>query len=314
MNFYHVLWTVPMKKNRWHYSYEDNVKMTIYYYGLSVAYLKKLNQKIDLYTDSEGKKILDHLPYDNIYVVLDNMDKNIPGCNWAAGKIESFKYSKLGDIYIDGDVFIKKQECLDKLLENTNFDGYFAGLENPQQRPFTCKKNDPNYEIKKNKYNMIYWDYNKIMEGFDFPLNIPIYGLNACNGGLVIFNNQEYKDKYLYAYDYMLNQIKNSEKVKKEYEKNYYLCLDLITEQRFFYEIGKEYKLGFLIDHWKRDDNIDYRLSKQANAIGFQHVLSGVKYDLLDTCIRNLKIVDKNIYSLCYKKANKFYNLKYLNS
>ena len=255
--------------------------MTIYYYGLSVAYLKKLNQKIDLYTDSEGKKILDHLPYDNIYVVLDNMDKNIPGCNWAAGKIESFKYSKLGDIYIDGDVFIKKQECLDKLLENTNFDGYFAGLENPQQRPFTCKKNDPNYEIKKNKYNMIYWDYNKIMEGFDFPLNIPIYGLNACNGGLVIFNNQEYKDKYLYAYDYMLNQIKNSEKVKKEYEKNYYLCLDLITEQRFFYEIGKEYSfppevLAILKEYLENERKI---IHKEASVIYFaEAVVSSILF------------------------------------
>lgn len=304
MNFYHVLWTQPMKKNRWYYSYEDNVRMTIYYYGLSVAYLKKLNQTIDLYTDSEGKKILEHLPYDNIYVVLDDMDKDIPGCNWAAGKIESFKYSKLGDIYIDGDVFIKRQECLDKILENTNFDGYFAGVENPQQLPFTSNEDDPDYEIKKNKYNMIYWEYNKLMEDFDFPLNIPIYGLNACNGGLVIFNNQEYKDKYLYAYDYMLNQIKNSERIKEEYEKNGYLCLDLITEQRFFYEVGKEYKLGFLLDYWERDNDIDYRLCKQANAIGFQHVLSNAKYDLLDRCIRNLKIVDENIYNLCFNKEN----------
>ena len=304
MTFYHVLWTTPMKKNRWYYSYEENVKMTIYYYGLSVAYLKKLNQRINLYTDSEGEKILKHLPYDNIYIVLDDMDKNIPGCNWAAGKIESFKYSKLGDIYIDGDVFIKRQECLDKLVENTNFDGYFAGLENPHQLPFTCSEDDPNYEINKNKYNMIYWDFNKLMEDFDFPLNIPIYGLNACNGGLIVFNNQEYKDKYLYAYDYMMNQIKNSEKIKEEYERNYNLCLDLITEQRFFYEIGKEYKLGFLLDYWKRDDDIDYRLCKQANAIGFQHVLSNAKYDLLDRCIRNLKIVDENIYNLCFNKEN----------
>jgi hypothetical protein len=309
MNFYHVLWTVPMKKIRWYYSYEENVKMTIYYYGLSVAYLKNLNQKIDLYTDSEGKKILEHLPYDNIYVVLDDMDENIPGCNWAAGKIESFKYSKLGDIYIDGDVFIKRQECLDKLLENTNYDGYFAGLENPHQLPFTCEEDDPNYELLKNKYNMIYWDYNKIIEDFDFPLEIPVYGMNACNGGLVVFNNQEYKDKYLYAYDYMMKQIKESDVVKEEYNKNFNLCLDLITEQRFFYEIGKEYKLGFLLDYWKRDDDISYRLNKQANSIGFQHVLSSVKYDLLDKCILNLKNVDKNIYDLCCEKANKLCNL-----
>lgn len=309
MTFYHVLWTTPMKKNRWYYSYEENVKMTIYYYGLSVAYLKKLNQRINLYTDSEGEKILKHLPYDNIYVVLDDMDKNIPGCNWAAGKIESFKYSKLGDIYIDGDVFIKKQECLDKISENTFFDGYFAGLENPQQIPFKYKENDPNYELNKNKYNMIYWDFNKVMENFDFPLDIPVYGLNACNGGLVVFNNQEYKDKYLYAYDYMLKQIKESDAVKEEYKKNCYLCLDLITEQRFFYEIGKEYKLGFLLDYWKRDDDINYGLSKQANNIGFQHVLSSIKYDLLDKCILNLKNVDKNIYDLCYEKVNKLCNL-----
>lgn len=309
MTFYHVLWTTPMRKNRWYYSYEENEKMTIYYYGLSVAYLKKLNQRINLYTDSEGEKILNHLPYDNIYVVLDDMDKNIPGCNWAAGKIESFKYSKLGDIYIDGDVFIKKQECLDKISENTLFDGYFAGLENPQQIPFKCKENDPNYELNKNKYNMIYWDFNKIMENFMFPLDIPVYGLNACNGGLVVFNNQEYKDKYLYAYDYMLKQIKESDVVKEEYKKNCYLCLDLITEQRFFYEIGKEYKLGFLLDYWKRDDDINYGLSKQANNIGFQHVLSSIKYDLLDKCILNLKNVDKNIYDLCYEKVNKLCNL-----
>ena len=59
----------------------------IWYYALSVAYAKRSGASIDLYTDTLGSKLLSDIPYDNIYVTLDDLPSDLNPRFWAAGKM-----------------------------------------------------------------------------------------------------------------------------------------------------------------------------------------------------------------------------------
>ena len=291
MNFCHAHWSKPMKIQRWGFEFDLHREVILYHYSLSVAYIKKLGQTIDLYTDSEGADLLGHLPYDNIYVVLDDMDDRIDYYNWAAGKIEALKHMKLGDVYIDGDVFIKTQKCLDKIIGSKIYDGFFFGHENPAQEGFM----DMN----------IYEDYEILISHYDYPENIQKYGPSGCNAGLILFHNQEYKDDFINAYEYLLKQIINNPPiVENDYDKR--VCFDLIMEQRFLWETGQKYNIEFLIDYWQRDEDNIRNLNTQANSIGVQHVIGEQKYSLLNKCISTLQKINPDIYQKSYQKLQSY--------
>lgn len=289
MNFFHTYWSKPETSRRWDVDYNRHIESTIYFYSLSVAFIKRLGYTIDLYTDSKGKETLGHLPYDNIYIILDNMN-DVPECNWAAGKIESLKYAKLGDVYIDGDVFIKKESCVDIIRKANRYDAFFQGHESISQL-----NNGDEY---------IYYSDNIALEDFDFPIGIPTFGKDAYNSGVIIFNNQTYKDEFIKAYEYVLQQVVKNKFVNIRYKINPDCCLDIIMEQRFLYEIGKSYKVGTLLDYWKAvDKNAEgYKtINDQANEIGFQHVLGFKKYEREE--IEKCKVTLKKINSQIYKDA-----------
>lgn len=293
MNFYHVYWSKPANNKRWDIGHKQIIG-NLWLYSLSVAYLKRLGQTIDLYTDTEGKKLLGHLPYDNIYTVLDDIPTDTPDCCWAYGKIFSLPYVNIGDIYIDGDVFIKSEKCINKLKEHIKYDGYFGGLECPDQIPFNMDETDDRYHFHKMCKENIYWDHNAWICTYDFPNDIPVYGKYACNGGVIIFNNEEYKHKFIESYEYMLSQIKNDNSFLELYKTDKKLCVDLIFEQRFLYELGKNYKMGFLLDYNNRGE--DLKLTPQADEIGFQHIICPIKYSFIDKYKHILKNIDKDIY------------------
>lgn len=291
MNFCHVHWSKPMRQQRWGFEIETHRKVILYHYSLSVAYIKKLGQTIDLYTDSEGTDLLGHLPYDNIYIVLDNMDDRIQYYNWAAGKIEGIKHMKIGDVYIDGDVFIKTQNCLDRIESSKIYDGFFFGHENPGQEGHSQLK--------------IYSYYEYYMHHYSYPQGVPKYGQSACNGGLILFHNQQYKDEFIYSYEYLLQQIMDSPPIIDDDVENK-VCLDLIMEQRFLWEIGQKYKIEYLIDYWQRDEDNIRNLNTQANFVGVQHVIGDQKYSLLNKCISVLQKINPDIYQKSYEKLQSY--------
>jgi hypothetical protein len=295
MNFFHTYWSKPETSRRWDVDYNRHIESTIYFYSLSIAFIKRFGYTIDLYTDSKGKETLGHLPYDNIYIVLDNMD-NVPECNWAAGKIESLKYANLGDIYIDGDVFIKRESCIDIIRKANQYDAFFQGHESIEQLP----DEDSEY---------IYYGDNELLKDFDFPMGIPKFGKDAYNAGVIIFNNQIYKDEFIKAYEYVLKQVMDDKFINTIYKMNGCYCLDVIMEQRFLYEIGKSYKVGTLLDYWKAVDKNadDYKsINDQANELGFQHVLGFKKYEReeIEKCKGALKKVNLQIYEDAENKVN----------
>lgn len=299
MNFFHTYWSKPETFGRWEADYSIHIESTIYFYSLSVAFIKRLGYSIDLYTDIKGKETLGHLPYDNIFVVLENMSNNIPRCNWAAGKIESFKYAKIGDIYIDGDVFIKTEKCIDKIKNGYQYDAMFQSIEDI----------DNVNNFYNTQFEYIYYDNNLEMGKYDFPLNIPKFGKCAYNAGLILFNNQQYKDDFIYAYYYVLEQICKDKFIDDIFDLNSHFCLDLVMEQRFLYEIGKSYNIGTLLDYWKAvDKNAEgYKtINDQANELGFQHVLGFKKYEReeIEKCKGALKKVNLQIYEDAENKVN----------
>ena len=127
MRFVHSLWPSPSLNERWGFDAKTAIITNIWYYSLSVAYLKKLGQKIVLHTDNFGQECLNHIPYDEIYLTIENeVPKDICPIMWACSKFYALKNEPLESIHIDGDVFIKSQKCLD-MINAGSFDLFCQG-------------------------------------------------------------------------------------------------------------------------------------------------------------------------------------------
>lgn len=306
MNFVHTYWSIPSQSGRWNIDKETAEKCNIAFYALSLAYLKLLNQTVILYTDNYGKQLFNDLPYDNIYEALDNIDNKDSAYCWAYGKIFSLKHhDTLGDVFIDGDVFIKSQNCLNSLYDGLNYDAMFQGLEYSMDFYGTKTDHDLNEKMRLNR-RYIYYDHAKHMLQFDYPTGMEKLGQYAYNAGIIMFNNQEYKDKFLCAYDYMYNQLSNSCDILMNYEKDREFCPDLICEQRFLYECGKDYNIKTLLNYQIKDDKGEQTINQQANIIGYQHVIGHHKYKQLDACLKKLKEINLEIYNIVIKKLTNY--------
>lgn len=118
MHFVHSFWTKPYETNRWYMNDTITTKANVLLYTLSFLYLKSLNQKVVLYTDDKGKELLDFIPYDEIYLTLNDIPQDNPVMLWAQGKMYAMKNEPLDAIHIDADVMIMKNECIEKIKKN----------------------------------------------------------------------------------------------------------------------------------------------------------------------------------------------------
>lgn len=87
----------------------------MWYFSLSVAYLRRLGAGVTLHTDTLGKAVLGHLPYDSVRLTLDDWPDWIHPRFWAAGKFLSLAAENGPCVHIDGDVFIKRPELLRRI-------------------------------------------------------------------------------------------------------------------------------------------------------------------------------------------------------
>ena len=301
MKFSHTFWMGPVLDERWALNKEKQLIGNLYYYTLSFAYLKNLKQEVYLYTDCLGYKLLDHIPYDYISKCLDQIPSDSCPCMWAQGKMFGLKEASLDEIFIDGDVFIKDTICLDKISEHSKYDAFFQGKEFSEHMYLNLDEKHLSYEQKMCK-EYIYWDHNIRLDLYKFPFNIPFMGKYAYNGGIVVFNNAEYKNKFLEAYFCMYDQIQKCDITKREYIRDRNFCPDLICEQRFLYELGKDYNVGFLLNYDEIDDDGYQTIYQQANEIKYQHVIGPYKFDQIDICKEVLKKVNFDLYLQCERK------------
>lgn len=284
MRFVHSLWSSPSLNNRWDFSKETATIGNIWYYALSVAYIKRLGQEIVLHTDSFGKECLDHIPYDEIYLTLDEkISPDTCPIMWACSKFYALDIEPLGAIHIDGDVFIKSQKCLD-IINAEPCDMFCQGEEDISF--ITCRKTTE-----------LYKDNSDWISHLDFPEGVKKHGIRAYNTGVLAFYNQDLKNRFIKSYFFMLEQVLKDEFLINKWKENRDICPDLVIEQRFIHDLSQDFNVRTLIDYYR------LKIHEDACEIGFQHVLSKQKYKMIDICKKTLKKVDYNLYLLTEDKV-----------
>lgn len=278
MHFIHSLWTKPLIVNRRNIDFKTSLLTTVLCNATSVAWIKHLGGKINLYSDGFGQDLLDYLPYDNIIDL--KVPTHIPTCTWACGKFLALEQMELGDIHIDGDVFIKSDKLIE-LCTDSSYDMVVQSIENDKT-------------IIKKYYN----DVREILKNN----NIKTYScsldeLPSYNCGTIGFYNAELKKKYLIEYFTALKSIINNKNCLFELNQNLNHIPDLILEQQFLYELAQNYKVNNLLG----DSDTMY---KNAVALNYQHILGGFKEHQLNNIINELKYVDENIYKNTMKNIN----------
>lgn len=281
MALVHSLWTAPMLNNERGQASIKQIETTIWCFASSVAYAKRLGENIHLYADDYGRELLGFLPYDKI----DSLDipADFPTDFWAAGKFFALKKMQLGDIHIDGDVFIKTPELMDVINNQMlTTDLIVQSLENSWSY-------DNEYYI--NCVNVI--KYN----GIALPNQLP-YVAPAFNCGLVGFNNAELKEKYLQHYFKSVDIIKNHPTALEQIRRNKETWMDLLIEQQHLFSLSRGYKVCNLLG--SGDETYI-----NARTLGYQHLLGTDKWE-------QLHLVKKQLYK---RDRELFYEVKrYINT
>ena len=264
-NLTHSWWSVPMLNDRW--NIDDQIKKTMFINALSVVYAKLSGAHITCHCDSYMYEYLKELPYDAIFVDLDDLKDKIkcdPTFMWAAGKFVALDKEPLGTIHIDFDVFIKSPLCLEAMdFEGADF--IFSHVE------------EAAYEEQKSLVNVL-----------------PTINMNtnyACNVGIIGFNNENAKRDYINNYNSYLFEC--DYKVGDDKDIN----ADLILEQIYLYEMMNEYSSKTLIGD-QRVNSI-YECQSKAIEIGFEHLLGRSKYSpyLMRKTKEKLKELAPDIYN-----------------
>ena len=240
MQLVQSFWTAPAINNI--FDINNRIRKDLIVTALSCYYAKRCGAELTMYTDDLGMQLLDHLPYDNIIVKLNDIDVHYNA--YAYPKFWVMKDLPLGMIHIDNDVFIKSQKCLNEL----NFTDYDCIV---QSKSF-IKGKYPHVDI------------------IDFYKNDLIdYGLEdvlSCNfefnAGIVGFNNQELKDNYFRTYFDLINITKD--KISEMHP-------DILFEQILLYHMSKNYNVKLLLHNKFEPDQI-----------GYQHLCSNTKWDYID--------------------------------
>lgn len=270
MALVHSLWTKPMLNNERQAS-QKQIETTLFCFASSVVYAKRLGEKIHLYADDYGRELLDFLPYDKI----DSLDipADFPYYFWAAGKFFALKKMQLGDIHIDGDVFLKTPELMEVINNRMLIsDLIVQSIENSYENEYYI-----------NCVNVIKDN------GIVLPDNLP-YIAPAYNCGLVGFNNVELKERYLQHYIASVYKIKQNPSAMAQIRRSKDTWMDLILEQQHLFSLSKGYKVCNLLGSGED-------AYTNARTLGYQHLLGTDKWEEIDLIKKQLYLRDREIYN-----------------
>lgn len=280
MRVTHSFWTKPALSKRWNIN--EQFKLNIWIYALSFVYLQKIGVKKILHTDTFGKQLLDFLPYDEIHLTLDELNKlNIHERIWAAGKIWAQEAEPLGSVHIDGDVLLKTIKLRDRIF-NSKKDLLTQNLEY-----------DYDSDYFSNQYSID--EIKRIIPSISND-EINVYGnKSAVNCGIVKFNNQELKDTYIKKYKEYLNMVQNNLTTNLSNDMNY--SPDLIIEQWNLYNIiySKNYTIDLLFP-------LNKTIQEDAKEIGYTHILGQSKYKRIEEIKKRLYEENIDIYNKVLEK------------
>lgn len=271
MRLFHSLWTKPAKDKRWDQS--SQLESNIWLYTLSVLYAKSSGATIVLHTDTLGKKLLSHLPYDEIYTTLDNIPESIPSMMWAYGKFMALQREPLGSIHIDGDVFIKSPKTL-AALDMTNYDMVCQNLETARGNGYGEPRD-------------LLIASNIITKDFE-------YDQFAYNCGCIGFNSPALKEEYLNFYLQKTQLVAQNPSARRVLHKDKYFIFDLVLEQQSLYILSKKgnYSVKTLLS-----PNTEWgQVIQDAIALHYQHLIGKDKYSFIEQCKFIILATNPDIY------------------
>lgn len=270
MRFIHSFSTRPLSIDLYGYGALRRMAGNIWYFALSLAYLRRLGVETVLHTDTLGASLLGHLPYDAINLTLNEVPNDIHPRFWAAGKIWALQAEPVGSIHIDGDVFIKSENAL-RYIDSKHWDFLAQHYESSE-----------------------WYEKENIVFDIDLPfiqsLDIHPHEIGAYNTGIIAFGSETLRNSYCDTYKLCANHY--SDVARELLDRDNMLTPDVIIEQRHALQVCRRYdaKVSLMLPQ-------ETSLTEQANRIGYQHVLTCRKFDDLDRCMATLERMDKDIYN-----------------
>lgn len=277
MRFIHSFSSRPLGVSMYDTSALTRMIGNIWYFSLSVAYAKRSGAEIELHTDSFGRALLGHLPYDALYLTLDNMPDDIHPRFWAAGKIVALKEAPLGAVHIDGDVFVKRRELVTD-WDRSEWDAIAQHYESSDWYRYENRLFDRDRRF-----------------ALSVGLDTRSKGL-ACNTGVIGFRDAALKQEYIDGY---LRMARHYSRFADTLE-NTQLTPDVMIEQLWFYQLMERRKANLKI---VLDDDCPH---EYAASLGFQHEITMTKFALLDKCKATLRNVNPEIYEKTLKLCRNF--------
>lgn len=189
MIFANSFWSKPLLNNKFD-TFENSLFINMFSFTMSAEMVRAFGHDIVLYTDNYGKELLSIAPYSDI-VVLD-IPEDASEHFAAQIKFEALKRMELGQIHIDGDIFLWKQGIYD-IIERADDDILYAAYE------------INNYLTEKDP---LYWKYDKMLKklsviNYEQPYRLPSMNeINWPNTSIIKINSQELKDDYISQYEH----------------------------------------------------------------------------------------------------------------
>ncbi len=279
LKFIHSFSTRPLALNCYGVDGLRRLIGNIWYFSLSMAYIRKFGEPIELHTDSLGKALLGHLPYDNIHLTLDDMPEDLHPRFWAAGKIWALGASDIGSVHIDGDVFIKRQSLIDE-IKNSDWDFIAQQYESSEW-----------YENE----SFLFDRYPEIASS----RGLEVHRNGGYNTGVIGFRDAILRDAFVNNYKAI--SLALSKKAWDTLTTSTFFTPDLILEQRHASQISRSHgaKVHLILPDGQR-------IQETAIAKGYQHVLTLRKFDDLSKCQRTLEVIDPEIYNQTKRLCPKF--------
>lgn len=263
----HSWWTRPLELDM--YGTDRLRKLTgdVWMFALSLAYARREGFRIELHTDSLGAALLGHLPYDGLHRTLDAMPPELCPRFWAAGKIWALAAAGDGVVHIDGDVFIKRAALLDI---RPDADLVVQSIERHSDWLWQREEPCPGWNDFCRRFGM-------------YPQ--PGGDVNYNNGVLGIFN-PELRREYTDSYKRFV--LEASVRFGRELTEARGATPDLFIEQLWLYELAES-----------RGDRAQLVLPEgehQAAVLGYQHLVTQHKYDLVPKVRETLRRYFPDIY------------------
>ena len=258
----------PTLDDRYGYKSPRQITTHLFCYALSVSYIKKLGHSISLYADSKAIELLHDLPYDKVTEL--NIPETANSKFWAQSKFYTLPLMQLGETLIDGDIFIKSQEIIDRI--SPDYDVNIQSLETGTMLTTDAYKR-----------------CREFMADIDFgPIFKPDEMIPICNSGILQINNQEVKDRYIEEY-FKAIDVMDRLGMLKDMPNN--INPDIILEQLLLNQlcIYYGYSLNTVFD---TSEGPYLKINKDK----YMHLISDKKYIMLPLVKKWLQELNPGLY------------------